>query len=145
MLEVPYRRMLRARLEPLTITAALPEDTAALRLDPELLWAARLVEFEQVEIRDRQGGCWQVPVLTAAAGEVEVRGDLCRFLGPGDVISVLAYAYATQAETEAPVHWVEIGEGNRALEISCRQPRSFSIHPSFAAPFNPPGDQPPSE
>lgn len=145
MLELPYRRMLRARLEPLTVTAALPEDTAALLLDPELLWAARLVEFEQVEVRDRQGGCWQVPVLTTAAGEVEVRGDLCRFLGPGDVISVLAYAYAAETGTEAAVHWIEIGEGNRALEISCRQPRSFSIHPSYAAPSNPLRDQTHSE
>lgn len=141
MSELPYRRLLRARLEPLTVTTALPESTAALRLDPELLWAARLVEFEQVEVRDRRGRSWHVPVLATEAGEVEVLGDLCRVLGPGDVISVLAYAYAADVGTEVPVHWVEIGEGNRALEIRCRQPRSYSIHPSYAAPANRPGEQ----
>lgn len=141
MSELPYRRLLRARLEPLTVTTALPEATAALRLDPELLWAARLVEFEQVEVRDRHGRSWHVPVLATESGEVEVLGDLCRVLGPGDVISVLAYAYAADVGTEVPVHWVEIGEGNRALEISCRQPRSYSIHPSYAAAANRPGEQ----
>ena len=131
------RRFLRAYLQPLVVTASDPAGISALRVDPELLWAACLSEFEQVEIRGADENSWEVPVMAGSAGEVEVLGVLGRQLRPGDVISLLAYAYV--AEAAAPdhaAHCVQVGEGNRAIEISRRRAQSFPVHPSLAEPEN---------
>lgn len=131
------RRLLRACLQPLVVTAADSAGISALRIDPELLWAACLSEFEQVEIRTVDERCWQVPVMAGEAGEVEVLGPLGRQVLPGDVISVLAYAYVSgPAVAEHAAHIVRVGEGNRAIEIASRRARSFPVHPSLAVPAN---------
>lgn len=129
------RRLLRAGLQPLVVTAVDPEGISALRLDPELFWAACLSEFEQVEIRALDERCWEVPILSGGAGEVEVLGALGRQLLPGDVISVLAYVYvAESAVADHQAHFVQVGEGNRAIEIACRRALSFPVHPSYVEP-----------
>lgn len=130
--EATLRRLLRARMAPLVVTAVVPGGLAAVRLDPELLWAAGLVEFEEVEIRTGAGGRWQVPVMAGSAGEVEVLGDHCDPLLPGDVIAISAHAFQTDTSGDLPVHLVAIGEGNRAIEIRRHRPRAFPVHPSFA-------------
>jgi len=129
------RRLLRACLQPLVVTAADSAGISALRLDPELLWAACLSEFEQVEIRTLDERCWQVPVMPGEAGEVEVLGALGRQILPGDVISVLAYAYVSGSDVaDHAAHVVLVGEGNRAIEIASRRALSFPVHPSLAVP-----------
>lgn len=129
------RRLMRACLQPLVVTAADPTGISALRIDPELLWAARLSEFEQVEVRTMDDRCWQVPVMPGEAGEVEVLGALGRQILPGDVLTVLAYAYLSgPAVAEHAAQVVLVGEGNRAIEIASRRALSFPVHPSLVVP-----------
>lgn len=133
MADMSYRRLLRARIEPLTVTAATPGGVGTLRLDAELLWAACLVEFEEVEVRFRDGHCWRGPVMAGEAGEVEMVGDFGGHAVPGDLVAVSAFAYRADANEEE-VHLVEVGEGNRAVELRRQRARSFPTHPSYAAP-----------
>lgn len=127
-----YRKMLRAYLRPLVVTALDPGGSEALVLDPELLWAARLDELEQVELWTREGNRTVTSVCQGTAGEVQVRGSLTQIFQPGDVLAVLAYAYVSPDAKEAHLaHFVEAGPGNRAIEINCRPIRSQTIHPSY--------------
>ena len=73
--------------------------------------------------------------MAGAAGEVEVLGTLGRQLLPGDVISLLAYAYvAESAVSDHAAHCAQVGEGNRVIEIACRRAQSFPVHPSLMEP-----------
>lgn len=129
------RRLMRACLQPLVVTAADPAGISALRIDPELLWAARLSEFEQVEIRTLDERYWLVPVMPGGAGEVEVLGALGRQVLPGDIVTVLAYAYVSgPAVADHTAQVVLVGEGNRAIEITSRRALSFPVHPSLVVP-----------
>jgi len=132
-----YRRMLRAYLQPLVVTALDPNGPEALVLDPELLWAARLDELEQVEVWTRAGGRVITSLCLGAAGEVRVHGSLTQKFQPGDVLTVLAYAFVAPDAMEAHMaHFVEVGPGNRAIEINCRPIKSQMIHPSYVLPVN---------
>ena len=134
----PYkRRFMRACLQPLVVNASDRDGVSALRLDPELLWAACLSEFEEVEIRTQDGRAWQAPVMAGGAGEVEVMGALSRQIIMGDVVTVTAYAYVSgAAEEEHRACFVHVGEGNRAIEIASRRAASFPVHPSYALPVD---------
>jgi len=132
-----YRKMLRACLRPLVVTALDPAGPDALMLDPELLWAARLDELEQVELWTREGIRTVTTVYLGTAGEVRLHGRLTQKFHPGDVLSVVAYAYVPPGAKEAhQAHFVEVGPGNRAIEINCRPIRSLAIHPSYVLSGN---------
>lgn len=130
-----YRKMLRACLRPLVVTALDPGGPEVLMLDPELLWAARLDELEQVEFWTRGCDRAATSVGLGVAGEVRVCGSLTQKFKPGDVLSVVAYAYVLPDDKEAHLaHFVEVGPGNRAIEINSRPIRSQTIHPSYVLP-----------
>ena len=136
MLTIPvsYRRILRAYLRPLVVTALDPGSPEALVLDPELLWAARLDELEQVELWTPKGDRMVTSVGLGIAGEVQVHGRLTQKFHAGDVLTVAAYAFVPPDTLEAHLaHFVEIGNGNRAIEIKCRTIRAQKIHPSYVS------------
>ena len=136
-----YRKMLRAYLRPLVVTAHDPGGRETLVLDPELLWAARLDELEQVELWTREGEHTVTSLCRGTAGEVRVRGSLTQKIHPGDVLTVVAHAFVPPDAMEAHhAHFVEVGPGNRAIEINCRPIRLQSIHPSYVLPDN--GEEP---
>jgi len=89
---VRRRSFKRTAIHNLRVTGAVAEGEG-LALSEPLLAAADIEAFEQLVVTNMRGGNWdnRVPtfVQPAAAGVVEARGSLSRFLRPGDLICLI--------------------------------------------------------
>jgi len=90
-----------------------------MTLDTELMAAADLVDFEQVDIYDITNGqrlsTYVIPG-EAGSGTICINGAAARLVNPGDLIIIASYADYT--ETEIEVHQpriVQVDASNRRV------------------------------
>lgn len=87
------RRMLKSKISRITVTGADVNYHGSISLDPALLKAADILEWEQVVVLDVTNGArLETYAIVGERGEVRINGAAARLVDPGDTILVLTYA-----------------------------------------------------
>ena len=116
------RTMLKSKIHRASVTDCDLHYVGSITIDPDLLEAADILEFEQVAVVDVDNGA-RFETYTIAgergSGEMKVNGAAARLVHRGDTIIVISYAsYSREdlATYEPRVVHVEAGT-NRIIDI----------------------------
>jgi aspartate 1-decarboxylase len=97
------RHMLKSKIHRATITAADLHYQGSLTVDEELLDAADLVPYEQVQIANVSNGerflTYVIPG-PRGSGVMQLNGAAARLGMPGDLVIVMSYGMVSEAELE---------------------------------------------
>lgn len=112
------RRMLKSKVHRATVTAADLNYIGSISLDPVLMAAADIIEYEQVAVLDIDNGArFETYVIAGGNGEVCLNGAAARLVHPGDKVIVLTY---TELEDEQLQGYeplvVHVDDRNRPIE-----------------------------
>jgi aspartate 1-decarboxylase len=113
------RRMLKSKIHRATVTDANLHYVGSISLDPELMAAADILEYEQVHVVDINNGArFETYAIRGGAGEVCLNGAAARLVQPGDLVIVFTYADYDHDElaTFAPAV-VHVDEKNQILDL----------------------------
>ena len=115
------RVMLKSKIHRATVTDCDLHYVGSITVDPELLAAADIREFEQVAIVDVDNGA-RFETYTIAgepgSGEMKVNGAAARLVHRGDTIIVISYAHYDQAELEAyQPTVVHVDRANQIIDV----------------------------
>ena len=116
-----HRTMLNAKIHRATVTDCDLHYVGSITIDPALLEAADILEFEQVSVVDVDNGARFETYTIAGArdsGEIKVNGAAARLVHRGDTIIVIAYGSYSQSElaTYEP-RVVHVDGDNRIIAI----------------------------
>jgi aspartate 1-decarboxylase len=93
-----HRTMLKSKIHRATVTDCDLHYVGSITIDPDLLQAADIMEFEQVAVVDVDNGA-RFETYTIAgepgSGEIKVNGAAARLVHRGDTIIVISYAAYT--------------------------------------------------
>lgn len=95
------RTMLQAKVHRATVTDANIDYEGSLTLDPDLMEAAGMLPYEQIQVLDVDNGARLTTYLIAgerSSGQVIVNGAAARLVNPGDLVIIVAYAEMEEAE-----------------------------------------------
>jgi aspartate 1-decarboxylase len=95
------RRLMKSKIHRATITSADLHYEGSLTLDTELMAAADLVEYEEIQVVNvHNGSRFTTYVIPGAAGSgvVQLNGAAARLGMPGDTVILIAYADFDEAE-----------------------------------------------
>jgi aspartate 1-decarboxylase len=112
------RRMLKSKIHRATVTDANLNYVGSISLDPELMKAADILEYEQVQVVDINNGArFETYAIVGGSGEVCLNGAAARLVQPGDLVIVFTYSDYTDDELAdyAPCV-VLVDEKNRMLD-----------------------------
>ena len=97
------RTMLKSKIHRATVSDCDLHYVGSITIDPELLDAADIREFEQVAVVDVNNGA-RFETYTIAgergSGDMKVNGAAARLVHRGDTIIVISYAHYDRAELE---------------------------------------------
>lgn len=97
------RTMLKSKIHRATVTDCDLHYVGSITIDPDLLEAADMLEYEQVHVVDIDNGARFETYTIAGArgsGEIKVNGAAARLVHRGDTIIVISYAHYDRAELE---------------------------------------------
>src|SRR5450755_2322940 len=98
-----HRTMLKSKIHRATVTECDLHYVGSITIDPDLLQAADIMEFEQVAVLDVDNGA-RFETYTIAgergSGEMCVNGAAARLVHRGDTIIVISYGQYDEAEME---------------------------------------------
>lgn len=118
------RTMCKSKIHRATVTAADLNYIGSITIDPVLMEAADLREFEQVHVVNVNNGArfetYVIPGMPGA-GEICLNGAAARLAHPGDKVIVISYAQYDEAEMEAyrPT-FIFVDEANRIEPAALR-------------------------
>jgi aspartate 1-decarboxylase len=115
------RTMMKSKIHRATVTDCDLHYVGSITVDPELLEAADIREFEQVAVVDIDNGA-RFETYTIAgepgSGDMKVNGAAARLVHHGDTIIVISYGGYDPEEIE---HYqprvVHVGSGNEILAV----------------------------
>jgi aspartate 1-decarboxylase len=115
------RTMLKSKIHRATVSDSDLHYVGSITVDPELLEAADIMEFEQVAVVDVNNGA-RFETYTIAgergSGAMKVNGAAARLVHRGDTIIVISYGTYDRAEME---HYeprvVHVDSGNRIIDV----------------------------
>jgi aspartate 1-decarboxylase len=112
-----YRTMCKSKIHRATVTGADLNYVGSITIDPVLMEAADLLEFEQVAVVNVNNGArFETYVIPGepGRGEICLNGAAARLAHPGDQVIVISYAQYNEAEMETyrPV-FIFVDEQNR--------------------------------
>jgi aspartate 1-decarboxylase len=112
-----YRTMCKSKIHRATVTGADLNYVGSITIDPVLMEAADLLEFEQVAVVNVNNGArFETYVIPGepGRGEICLNGAAARLAHPGDKVIVISYAQYNEAEMETyrPV-FIFVDEQNR--------------------------------
>jgi aspartate 1-decarboxylase len=114
--------MLKCKIHRATVTDADLNYEGSVSIDPKLVEASGLREFEKVEIYNcNNGNRFATYVIFGKDGEVCLNGAAARLVHRGDLVIIAAYA--TMDEAEAQKHkpkLVFVDGANRMKEIKSK-------------------------
>src|SRR2546428_12229211 len=99
------RTMLSGKVHRATVTDANINYEGSLTLDPDLMEAAGMLPYEQVQVLDVDNGARLTTYLIEgerSTGQVCINGAAARLVAPGDKVLVVAYAAMETAEVPFP-------------------------------------------
>jgi aspartate 1-decarboxylase len=115
------RTLLRSKIHRATVTGADPDYEGSITIDPDLIRAAGLVEYELVHVADITNGVrLETYVITGepGSGVICMNGAAARVVNVGDKVIIMAYG---QADEPLPDDWrpaiVLVDENNRIREV----------------------------
>lgn len=95
------RRLLRSKIHRATVSDSHLDYVGSITLDPLLLEAADIWEFEQVTVLDVDNGArFETYAIagTRGQGEVVLNGAAARLVQPGDTVIILTYVDLDESE-----------------------------------------------
>jgi aspartate 1-decarboxylase len=111
--------MLLGKVHRATVTDANLNYEGSLTLDPDLMEAAGMLPYEQVQILDVDNGSRLTTYLIEgerASGQVVINGAAARLVAPGDKVIVVAYAEMEDDEARSHTPRVVLVDGaNRPI------------------------------
>ena len=115
------RTMLKSKIHRGTVTGSDLNYVGSITIDPELLEAADIREFEQVAVVDVDNGS-RFETYTIAgergSGTMQVNGAAARLVHTGDTIIVISYGVYTETELDRyQPRVVHVDAENRILAI----------------------------
>ena len=115
------RILCRSKIHRATVTDADPNYEGSITIDPQLLDAADIREFEQVHVANvNTGARFETYAMRGkrGSGQVVVNGAAARFVQPGDVVIIFCYGVFEEAEVAGfkPL-FVHVDETNQIREI----------------------------
>jgi aspartate 1-decarboxylase len=97
------RVMLKSKIHRATVTDCDLHYVGSITIDPELLEAADILEYEQVHVVDVDNGArfetYTIPG-ERGSGDMRVNGAAARLVHRGDTIIVISYGQYEQADLE---------------------------------------------
>jgi len=115
------RTMLKSKIHRATVTDSELHYVGSITVDPDLLEAADILEFEQVAVVDVNNGArFETYTIAGERGsrEVKVNGAAARLVHRGDTIIVISYAAYDREELETYVpRVVHVTPGNEILNV----------------------------
>jgi aspartate 1-decarboxylase len=118
------RTMCKSKIHRATVTGADLNYIGSITVDPELMEAADLLEYEQVSVVNVNNGArFETYVIPGerGRGEICLNGAAARMVHPGDKVIVISYAQYSEAEMETyrPV-FIFVDEQNRISRDALR-------------------------
>src|ERR1700758_424643 len=118
-----HRTMLKSKIHRATVTDCDLHYVGSITVDPDLLEAADILEFEQVAVVDVNNGA-RFETYTIAGergtGDMKVNGAAARLVHRGDTIIVISYGGYDPDDLE---HYnprvVHVGAQNEILTVDC--------------------------
>jgi aspartate 1-decarboxylase len=98
------RMMLMGKVHRATVTDANLDYEGSLTLDPDLMDAAGMLPYEQVQVLDVNNGSRLTTYLIEgerSSGQVIINGAAARLVSPGDKVIVVAYAEMEDEEARS--------------------------------------------
>jgi aspartate 1-decarboxylase len=119
--EIMFRQLLFSKIHRATVTGADVNYIGSITLDPNLMQAAGLLEWERVQVVDVTNGArletYVIPG-TPGQGEVQLNGAAAHLIHQGHTVIIMAYAYLTGDEiAEHQPTVVFVDEANRITEV----------------------------
>jgi len=113
------RMMLMGKVHRATVTDANLNYEGSLTLDPDLMEAAGMLPYEQVQVLDVDNGARLTTYLIEgerSTGQVCINGAAARLVAPGDKVIVVAYAEMEDEEARSHTPRVVLVDGaNRPI------------------------------
>jgi len=116
-----HRTMLKSKIHRATVTDCDLHYVGSITVDPELLEAADIMEFEQVAVVDVDNGArFETYTISGERGsrEIRVNGAAARLVHQGDTIIVISYGIYDPDDLE---HYdprvVHVDAGNQIINI----------------------------
>ena len=113
------RMMLMGKVHRATVTDANLNYEGSLTLDPDLMEAAGMLPYEQVQVLDVDNGSRLTTYLIKgerSSGQVVINGAAARLVSPGDKVIIVAYAEMEDEEARSHTPKVVLVDGaNRPI------------------------------
>lgn len=113
------RVMCKSKIHRATVTGADLEYEGSITLDPRLMKAADIVEYEQVQVVNiNNGKRFETYAIAGApdSGEVVLNGAAARLAYPGDRVIIISYARYEESElADFKPRLVFVDEKNHAI------------------------------
>lgn len=112
-----HRRMLKSKIHRATVTDANLHYVGSISIDPTLMQAADIREWEQVHVVDINNGArFETYAMEGGPGEICLNGAAARLVQPGDLVIVFTYAdYRDDELAGFSPSIVHVDEKNRLL------------------------------
>jgi aspartate 1-decarboxylase len=127
------RRMMKSKIHRATVTDANLHYVGSITIDPLLLDAADILEYEQVAIVDiDNGNRFETYTILGepGSGDMCLNGAAARLAHPGDKIIVISYADYEDAElNDYEPTIVHVDERNRAITVGKGQAPGVYVDP----------------
>jgi aspartate 1-decarboxylase len=125
------RTLLKSKIHRATVTDANLQYRGSVTIDPLLMEAADLLEFERVEIYNVTNGerfaTYAIPG-TPGRGEIVINGAAAHKAGAGDIVILASYAVYEDAEARAHrPSLVYVDEKNRRIPAPDLHPISVPV------------------
>ena len=118
------RTMCKSKIHRATVTGADLNYIGSITIDPVLMEAADLMEFEQVSVVNVNNGArFETYVIPGerGRGEICLNGAAARLVHPGDKVIVISYAQYDEAEMEGyRPRFIFVDEQNRISRDALR-------------------------
>jgi aspartate 1-decarboxylase len=117
-----HRTMLKSKIHRATVTGSDLHYVGSITIDPELLEAADMLEFEQVAVVDVDNGArfetYTIAGGERGSGEVTINGAAARLVHTGDTIIVISYAtYDPDELLNYHPRVVHVGASNQIVSV----------------------------
>lgn len=118
------RIMLMGKIHRATVTDACLDYEGSITVDPLLLEAAGMVEYEQVHVLDVNNGERFITYIILGkpgSGEIVINGAAARLAAPGDKVIILTFGMMSAEETRSHkprLVWVD--DKNQIVKTNAR-------------------------
>lgn len=114
------RILLKSKIHRATVTAADLDYEGSISIDPDLMAAANIADFEQVQVYDVTNGerFTTYAIRADGPGEIKVNGAAAHLAKAGDLVIIASYANYSHEETARHKPFiVHVDERNRLVDL----------------------------